>query len=253
VDFDPEMRVIQVPDPPERVYATAELGRRVGYSPQQVRDLERLGVIPEAERAPNGYRRYREHHLIALRAYRAFASAIGPVPARQLMPQLLTSPIDVVAERIDDLHATLAGARARIGVARRALVAVLRDTGDVFDDGDAMSITELADALGVRTSALRHWEHEGLVAPARRPSGVRRYEAEAIAHARAVAVLREGGYAIPTITSVLDGLRTRRSDVAALQLLDARLADLTRRSLSLLEAAGDLHRFLLSRPGAAGG
>ena len=35
---------------------TADVARATGYSLQQVRDLERLGVIPPAERAGNGYR-----------------------------------------------------------------------------------------------------------------------------------------------------------------------------------------------------
>ncbi|UUT34311.1 MerR family transcriptional regulator [Microbacterium elymi] len=192
---------------------TAEIGRLAGYSTQQVRDLERLGILPAAERARNGYRQYEHRHLAALRAYRALAVAIGPVPARRLMPVLLTSPLDVAAERIDDLHAALARDRARVREARRGLDAVLADTRVTadFDDRDAMTIGELAQALGVRTSALRHWESEGLVIPERLPATqTRRYRASAIAEARIVAALRGGGYRIPEIAGVLDRLAHRR-------------------------------------------
>ena len=234
-------------NPPERTLKTADLGHRVGYSTQQVRDLERLGVIPPAERGSNGYRRYREQHVIALRAYRALAASIGPVPARQLMPSLRTCSIDEAAEKIDDLHATIASARARVREARRALDAVLQDADEVFDERDAMTISELAQALDVRTSALRHWEHEGLLTPSRHPSHSRRYESKAIAAARLIAALRSGGYPIPTIARVLDQLRAHAMTSDARQLLDARLADLTRRSTNLLEAASDLHTFLCAR------
>ena len=234
-------------NPQERTLRTVELALRVGYSTQQVRDLERLGVIPPAERGSNGYRRYREQHVIALRAYRALAASVGPVPARQLMPWLLTCSIDEAAEKIDDLHAVIASERARVREARRALDAVLQDADEVFDERDAMTISELAGALGVRTSALRHWEHEGLIAPARHPSHSRRYESKAIAAARLVAALRSGGYPIPTIARVLDQLRAHAMTSDAQQLLDARLAELTRRSIRLLEAAGDLHTFLRAR------
>ncbi|ERK72261.1 transcriptional regulator, MerR family, partial [Leifsonia aquatica ATCC 14665] len=44
-----------------------------GYSRQQIRDLERLGVIPPAERAPNGYRSFDATHIRALRVYRGVA------------------------------------------------------------------------------------------------------------------------------------------------------------------------------------
>lgn len=238
-------------NPPEPTLRTAELGRRVRYSTQQVRDLERLGVIPPAERGRNGYRRYREQHVVALRAYRALAASVGPVPARQLMPWLLTCSIDEAAEKIDDLHAIIASARTRVREARQALDAVLRDADEVFDERDAMTISELAHALGVRTSALRHWEHEGLITPARHPSRSRRYESKAIAAARLVAALRSGGYPIPTIARVLDQLRAHGMTSDAQQLLDARLAELTRRSIHLLEAASDLHAFLRARMLAA--
>jgi DNA-binding transcriptional MerR regulator len=226
---------------------TAELGCLVGYSTQQVRDLERLGIIPPAEREGNGYRRYGEQHLIALRAYRALAASIGPVPARQLMPRLRNGSVDEAAETIDELHSTIASARARVREARRALDGVLRDVGDVFDERDAMTISELAHALGVRTSAIRHWEHEGLVTPARDPRRNRRYESNAIADARLVAALRSAGYPIPAIAQVLDQLRTHGMTSDAQQLLDARLADLTRRSVKLLEAASELHGLLRAR------
>ncbi len=153
----------------EAGFTTAAAAHIVGYSTQQVRDLERLGVLPAAERGSNGYRRYQERHIIALRAYRALAAAIGPVPARQMMPTLVDGTLEAAAEKIDDLHALLARSRDQVREASRGLQAVLTDTdaADVFDDHDSMTISELADALGVRSSALRHWEHEGLVNPDR--------------------------------------------------------------------------------------
>lgn len=81
-------------NPQEATFTTVQLGRLVGYSTQQVRDLERLGVIPAAERGANGYRRYRMPHVTALQAYRAMAAALGPVPARRLMPDLIEGTVE---------------------------------------------------------------------------------------------------------------------------------------------------------------
>lgn len=229
----------------EAVLTTAAVARTVGYSTQQVRDLERLGVLPVAERTPNGYRSYREHHVIALRAYRALAAAIGPVPARQMMPTLVGGTLEAAAEKIDTLHALLARSREHVREASLGLQAVLADTTLVFDDHDAMTISELAEALGVRTSALRHWEHEGLVTPDRiSQSRTRRYDARAIAEARIVAALRSGGYRIPPIARVLDQLREHGLTAEAHALLDARLSDLSHRSVALLGASGELHALL---------
>jgi DNA-binding transcriptional MerR regulator len=44
-------------------------------STQTVRRYERLGVIPSVERSPNGYRRYGEAHLQALRLVRLLTEA----------------------------------------------------------------------------------------------------------------------------------------------------------------------------------
>ncbi|MFK4807643.1 MerR family transcriptional regulator [Microbacterium sp. ZW CA_36] len=232
---------------------TAAAAQSVGYSTQQVRDLERLGVLPAAERSPNGYRRYQERHIIALRAYRALAAAIGPVPARQMMPTLVHGTLEAAAEKIDDLHALLARGRGHVREASRGLQAVLTDPTHVFDDQDSMAIGELADALGVRSSALRHWEHEGLVNPDRiSGSQIRRYNARAITEARIVAALRSGGHRISPISRVLDQLRAHGLTAEAQSLLDERLSDLSHRSVALLEASGHLYALLNERRKSAG-
>ena len=234
-------------NPQELPMSTAMLGRRVGYSTQQVRDLERLGVIPSAERAPNGYRRYRAHHETALRAYREMATALGPVPARRLMPTLIAGSIAEAAERVDLLHADLAEERARVKEALRGLDVAVAEAEDVFEEGDAMTIGELAQALGVRPSALRHWEREGLVHPERGATSTRSYGSAAITEARVVAALRAGGYGIPGISRILDEVRVHGRNGEVQRILTERLADLTRRSVALLGAAGSLHLLLAAR------
>lgn len=239
-------------NPQVTVFTTAQLGSRVGYSTQQVRDLERLRVIPPAERGANGYRRYQERHLTALRAYRAMVAAIGPVPARRLMPDLLDGTVEHAAERIDDLHAALAAERARVKEALRGLDVAVAESADMFGDDDAMTIGELAQALDVRTSALRHWEREGLLHPLREAaSATRSYGSRAVTEARIVAALRAGGYGIPPIIRILEQLRGQTLTADAQRILADRLDDLTRRSVVLLAAAGDLHE-LLRGPDAAG-
>ena len=237
-----------VANPPEHL-STTDVGRLAGYSPQQVRDLERLGVLPPAPRAANGYRRYDARHVIAARAYRALAGAIGPVAARTVLPVLAAGPVDDAAARIDELHAALALERRRVHEALRGLDAVLAEAAEEFDDGDAMTIGELAQALGVRASALRHWEREELVRTTRSEgSGARSYGALAVTEARIAAALRAGGYGIPEIRGILQEVRAHGGAGDAQRILQQRLADLARRSIALLAAAGLLHDLLASMP-----
>lgn len=201
--------------------------------------------FPPADRGANGYRRYEHRHAVALRAYRDLASAIGPVAARVLMPELVTATVELAAERIDDLHAGIADERRRVREALRGLDAAVTDAEDVFEDADAMSISELAGALGVRASALRHWEREGLVRPDR-TAVVRSYGAAAITEARIVAALRSGGYGIPLVAEILDQVRVHGLTADAQRVLTERLAAITRRSVALLSAASALHALVVA-------
>ena len=169
-------------------FRTAEVARASGYSVQQIRSLERLGVIPRAPRSSNGYRSYTPLHVHALRAYRGLAGAVGPVAARQMLAELRTGTITEAASAINAVHVRLA--RERDGDPARP-AGVAGDPGrgghtagiSGFErESDAMTITELAGALSVRPSTLRFWEQEGLVTPERVTSlRARRYGLPAIA------------------------------------------------------------------------
>jgi DNA-binding transcriptional MerR regulator len=51
-------------------FTIGELARRAGVSPDTVRYYERRGVLPKAERAANGYRRYSEKSVLRIRLVR---------------------------------------------------------------------------------------------------------------------------------------------------------------------------------------
>jgi DNA-binding transcriptional MerR regulator len=60
-----------------------------------------------------------------------------------------------------------------------------------------LSIGELAERTGVATTALRYYDELGLVRPAARVSGRRRYAVSAVADVGAVIFLREVGFRWP--------------------------------------------------------
>ncbi|GED09341.1 MerR family transcriptional regulator [Cellulosimicrobium cellulans] len=219
-----------------RPLRTADVARAAGCSVQQVRDLEALGVLPPAGRSANGYRAFGDEHVLALRAYRGVASAVGPVVARRVL-LAIRSEGDGVAGSADNPAPEAAAT-----------------------DGSVLTITGLAAALGVRASTLRFWEHEGLLAPERVASrsgtvSARRYPPAAVREARVVAALRAAGYRVPEVRHAIDALRgaTGPADVAdALAALDARLHAIARRTLALLEAGHDVARLLTRVPGPPG-
>jgi DNA-binding transcriptional MerR regulator len=230
---------------------TVEVAGQCGYSVQQVRDLERLGVIPPAEREANGYRSYTATHVHALRAYRGLAEAAGPVEARRLLAELRTGTTVEAAAAVDEIHARLARERAEVLRAQRALDWV-RAEEDGQDD-DFMTITQLAEALGVRSSTLRFWEEEGLVRPERVTTlRARRYGPPAIRAARVVVALRAGGYGIPAVREVMSSLDGLDGPEEARRILRGRLDRIAARSVALLRAGADLAAVVDATPGTPG-
>ncbi|MEV0485272.1 MerR family transcriptional regulator [Streptomyces sp. NPDC050508] len=228
---------------------TSDVARESGYSVQQVRDLERLGVIPPAARSGNGYRSYASLHVQALRAYRGLAGAVGPVVARQLLAELRAQSIAEAASVINEVHVRLAREREEALRAQQALRAIQAEgnTAESEQDGDAMTITELSRALGVRPSTLRFWEQEGLVTPERVTSlRARRYGLSAVRAARIVTALRSAGYGVPAVREIMGSLHRLDGQGDARHVLRERLDQIAVRTVELLRAGADLATVVLT-------
>ncbi|WP_280312469.1 MerR family transcriptional regulator [Nocardia abscessus] len=216
---------------------TVDVARRAGYSVQQIRNLERDGVLPMAIRTATGYRRYGELHLRSALAYRALAAGVGPVEAKRIVRAVHEGPFAQVLALLDAAHARLHRERADLELAQRAAAAISAEPIADVRPSDAMSVSELAAALGVRPSTLRHWDAEGLVVPDRvSAQGTRRYSPAQVRDARIVHQLRSAGYRVDLLRRLLPGLP--RGEVAA--ALAARDANITARSRALLDAASAL-------------
>ncbi|MEV7868432.1 MerR family transcriptional regulator [Streptomyces sp. NPDC088124] len=223
------------------VLRTVDVARRAGYSVQQIRNLERDGVLPPATRTATGYRSYREIHLESALAYRALAAGTGPVEAKRIVRAAHQGPVGDVLALLDAAHARLDRERRDLALAREAAAAISAEPiGDVRP-ADALSVSELAVALGVRPSALRHWDAEGLAVPDRvPPRGTRRYTPAQARDARIVHQLRGAGYGIGALRALMPELRRghRSQEVAA--ALAARDAHVTARSRALLDGSATL-------------
>ncbi|WP_406267469.1 MerR family transcriptional regulator [Nocardia sp. NBC_00881] len=219
---------------------TVDVARRAGYSVQQVRNLERDGVLPTAMRTAAGYRRYGEIHLRSALAYRALAAGVGPVEAKRIVRAVHRGPASQVLAFLDAAHARLDRERRDLELAKAAAEAISAEPIADVRASDSMSVSELAAALGVRPSTLRHWDAEGLAVPDRvSTQGTRRYSPAQVRDARIVHQLRSAGYRIETLRALMPNLpRGQSEDVAA--ALAARDGSIAARSHALLDAAAAL-------------
>lgn len=244
---------------------TVDVARRAGYSVQQVRNLQRDGVLPPATRTAAGYRIYGEQHLRSALAYRALVAGTGPVEAKRIMRTVHERPVAEALALLDAAHARLDRERTDLERAKEAAAAISAEQIEDVRDSDALSVSELAAALGVRPSTLRHWDTEGLAVPDRiAPRGARRYSPAQTRDARIVHQLRSVGYGVEALRTLMPDLRRAQGqrgqgqrgqgrhgqgrhgqahgDVEA--ALVARDASITTRSRALLNAAAPLAAIL---------
>lgn len=116
----------------------SDLAREHGLSTQAVRNYERDGFIPAAERTDSGYRIYTEVHAAALRAFLALVPAHGHSAAGQIMRALhADAPGNAPADALDDAltiidrgHHQLLRDRETLDAVRRAVDHLMAEAGD---------------------------------------------------------------------------------------------------------------------------
>jgi DNA-binding transcriptional MerR regulator len=88
-----------------------------------------------------------------------------------------------------------------------------------------LTIGELADRFGLATHVLRHWEAVGLLTPARRVSGRRRYGRGALARVAIIQQMKELGFRLEQVREML----TTTDPAARKEVLARHDAELERR------------------------
>jgi len=91
---------------------------------------------------------------------------------------------------------------------------------------EPLTIGEVAGRAGVRTSTLRYYEAEGLLRPAARVSGQRRYDADAVEALTVIRFCRMLGFSLAEIRTLLTEPRGTRKRTQWRGLVDTKLAEL---------------------------
>ncbi|MCP9958388.1 TioE family transcriptional regulator [Streptomyces sudanensis] len=241
-----------------RTLRPVDLAREHGISTQAVRNHERDGFIPPAERTRSGYRVYTELHAAALRAYLSLVRAYGHATAGQIMTALHHDRLDDALTAVDRGHDQLLRDRQTLDAVRAAVDHLTgapgavagrpevlgADAGRVTGPGP-LSVGELARRLRVTPATLRNWEAAGVLAPGRDPlTGHRVFRAPDVRDAELAHLLRRGGHPLRHIATVVRQVRTAGGTDALAAALDDWRGKLTARGLAMLDAAAHLGRYL---------
>ena len=154
---------------PQRIrYRPADLAREHGISPQAVRNYERDGLLPAAERTSSGYRIYTAVHAQALRTFLALVPAHGYPASRAVMRAVNDGAIDAALRTIDESHAGQLRDWATLDAVATAIGALAASSTDgLLVDRDTWTIGEVGRRLGVTPATLRKWERAGILDPVR--------------------------------------------------------------------------------------
>lgn len=223
-------------------------------SPQTVRSYERVGFLPLAERTPTGQRRYRPRHAQAMQTARAMIVGYGWQHALEIMRAAHQGDLAGMLALVDARHAALAQQRREIDEVLAALQPLRwmeagQDTPSLARrEQPALTVGEAARQVGVRPSAIRFWETQGLLQPERdRDSRYRRYRLEQVRRLQMIVLLRNGGYGFEAIRSVLTELSAGAPE-QALAAIEGRRQELLAASQRCMAATAALWDYLQDWP-----
>ncbi|MGI8587084.1 MAG: MerR family transcriptional regulator [Chloroflexia bacterium] len=218
---------------------TKDLAQAVQISVQQVRNYEASGFIPVVERSPSGYRLYTQRHLAALKTARHLIGGYGLQRAQQIMQAVHQGRLPDVPALIDERHAELADARLQLEqtLAALSVLAAQLPSETHPRSTQRLHVGAAARLVGVRVSALRFWEQQGLLQPIRENgSKYRLYDEQQLRRLRIVALLRQANYDFAAIRTTLAELETGQPQraVAAVEQRRSELADISWRCLQAM-------------------
>jgi DNA-binding transcriptional MerR regulator len=231
---------------------TTDLARAAQVSVQLVRNYEAYGFIPIVERSPSGYRCYTRQHLVALTTARRLIEGYGRPLAQQIMQALHQGQLARALALIDERHAELARTRAQLEqtLATLSVLAAQLPEETNVQAGGRVRVGAAARLVGVRVSALRFWEQQGLLRPARESgSRYRLFDQRQLRRLHIVALLRQANYDFGAIHTTLGELEAGRPQ-RAVSAVEQRRSEIAEVSWRCIEALAGLHAYIREFLGA---
>jgi MerR family redox-sensitive transcriptional activator SoxR len=110
-----------------------------------------------------------------------------------------------------------------------------------------LTISEVARQVGLKPSAVRYYEQRGILAPAQRVSGQRRYEQAAVFRLAVVRRAQEAGFSLDEIRQLFFGFRPSTPISARWKkIAETKVAELNRR-IERIQSMRDLLEKLQTR------
>lgn len=211
-------------------WTPSQAARLLNVSTTTLRRYEELELIPRVPRKGAGRRTYTLTHMEAFSALRALLQAYDISVSYTAMKRIRENKTLEALWEINGQQADIQQERQRV----KEMMELIGHADFEHYAGrrieKRMSIREAADIAGVNASAIRHWEKEGLISPAREAhNGYRIFGPRELRRIVVISSLRRTVYFIGHMKKLLDDLdahnaaAVEKSFVIALEKLDRRL------------------------------
>ena len=208
-------------------YMTTEVAKIIGIHPNTVRMYEEWGLIPLAERKPNGYRVFTDFHIEQLRLARiAFQIEVLQNGLRKKVVDIIKlsakkdfdKALMFAEEYRSQIQREKRNAEESIGIAKQIL------SGKSVEQTLFLKRKEVSDYLDISMDTLRNWERNGLLQIKRKQNGYRAYTGDDIERLKMIRTLRLANYSLEAILRMLKALE-HNPQVNIKQILNTPQAD----------------------------
>lgn len=206
------------------------IAKKLNVSTTTLRRYEDQGLVPEVPRTPSNRRCYTDIHVQAFITIRALLQGYEIPVVYDVMRKIKARQIEDALWSINqEQHNTQTEKHRLEDVLRMFRNADLSKYNDL-EVTNAMTIGEVAQMAGVKPSAIRHWEQEGLITSNRnKDNGYRLYTVTELRKIILISSLRKTVYYIENMKQLLNEIETQNykkvemSFELALQKLNSQL------------------------------
>ncbi|MBN2910975.1 MerR family transcriptional regulator [Polycladomyces sp. WAk] len=192
-----------------------DIARKLNISTSTLRRYESWGIVPPSERAANGYRMYTEEHVAYFECIWAMLPGFGRSITKEVLRKVQRKEVDDALWLVNKQQARIHQDKTMAEKTVRILENEELDNFEPEGKRKWMTIGEVSALTGVSSSAIRHWEKEGLISlPRDQTNGYRRFHRNQIRQIQMIRILRSANYPLEVIRQVIKELGHNHIEVA---------------------------------------
>ncbi|WP_207940396.1 hypothetical protein DOK78_002119 [Enterococcus sp. DIV2402] len=221
-----------------------DIAKQLNISTSALRHYESWGIIPKVERQNNGYRIYTTIHQSYFTCIREMMPGFGTDFIKTIFPMVISGDIISAIWEINKKQVTLYSEKERIEYTIEILEPDVLASIPKYKNKTVFSIGEVAKEAGVSTSAIRHWEKEGLINAKRNSdSNFRQFTINDIRKIYIIRTVQRTVFSLDTVRSVLEEVE-KNNITQTREIANKALEEVNRVLLNQFKGIAAFHKLL---------